>query len=157
MMLAEEPEKTDDAGLKKQKHPGKTSPYEVPEIAILPFELLEMMACAIDSGEDLVNWLTACEGSVVNLDDLMLIQRLPQILGHQYVSLKDLLDINVPLSEEECEVIDNVSRFYTSITFGARCLTTFASLKLSSRPTVCLDLSNSKLDNQFACDVVDDF
>jgi hypothetical protein len=94
--------KTDDA-CRKKPYRGKSLVYKVAEIATLPYDLLEMVACCIDSGEDLVNWLTACE-SVGNLGYLQLILRLPLIVGHSNVKLKQALAVKVSLSEDDCEV-----------------------------------------------------
>jgi hypothetical protein len=130
--------------------------YKVPEIATLPYELFEKLAYCIDSGENLFNWLTACEGCAGNLGDLLIL-RLPQIAGHSEVSLKEELIINMPLNAEECQLIGKISSLYTRITFGISCLTTLLSIELSSRPTVSLDLTGVMLDNQFACDMVSNF
>lgn len=59
----------------------------------LPFELLEHVAYYLNYGHDLVNWLEACKGAVVQLGDSELITNLPSILGHSCIALKDRLHV----------------------------------------------------------------
>lgn len=108
----------------------------------LPCELLEEVAYRIDDGEDLINWLNACDGSGAVLGDLKLITKLPEILGHDDIPLQQGLDVNAILNREARFVIGKVSRFYSLIYFGIRCLRSLMSIELSKKPVVCLSLGN---------------
>jgi hypothetical protein len=68
-------------------------------ISNLPYEIIETIAYCIKSGDDLVNWATACKGSA-NLDDLSLLTRLPGITKNGNFRLGGFMEINKPLTRE---------------------------------------------------------
>jgi hypothetical protein len=108
----------------------------------LPCELLEEVAYRIDDGEDLIDWLNACDGSGAVMGDLKLITKLSEILGHDDIPLQQGLDVNAIFNREARFVIGKVSRFYSLIHFEIRCLRSLMSIELSKKPVVCLSLGN---------------
>lgn len=62
-----------------------------------------------------------------------------------------------PLDRYARNVIGRVSRFYSRINFGIRCLITIMSIDLSKKPVICLCLHQLDLKNNYLCSSIKDF
>jgi hypothetical protein len=104
------------------------------------YELLEHISFGIKDQIDLVNWIASCKGSA-NLGDLSLITYLPAIAAEYYdFNLGGSLYIDRPLKREACILIGQVSRLFSRIEFGYRCMTMLHAIEFSKNPLVCLNL-----------------